>query len=1084
MQRLRASIVLALVFVFSMALAFAQTSNGTIAGTVVDPSGAAIANAKVTAKSVQTGNVRTTTTNGVGGYRLESLIPGTYVVTVNADGFSQREIQNIAVAASVVTSVNANMVLGATTTVEVQATGEQLKTESGEISGTINSTQISELPIGNLNPYSLATTLPGVTTVTTSDFTNGTSYSVNGTRPRANNFLIEGQDNNDAGIHGQGLQPENLEAVKEVVVLTNSYSAEFGHGGGSVSNLVYKSGSNSFHGAVWDRILNSSLDAREHYDVAQDPTTVKSKYRENLFGFSIGGPVKKDKLFFFTSYQWDKYRGDSNAGLLTVPTDAGIATLQSLPQNQNITNLLTAYGSLRGSADPSGSAYKCIALGNSRPCVEVGGIQRSIGANSDAPEFLAKGDYLVTQNDTISLRYVKSNYTAPFDTGNFPDQLPGFDTTQYGASHNAGITYTHIFTPSLLNEFRMSYGRIGFTFDFRPETYANPLALGPTTSISGLTGWGAPSGLPQGRFHNTYQFQDSVSWTKGSHSFKFGVDIADTRVRDAVPFNFYGSESYTAGGGFTALANYIDDFSGGTSTMSKNFGSPIARPELVSQSYFAQDTWKVRSNFTLDYGLRWEYSGAPFNVIGLPALAMNNTGFNQYEKQKGDWEDFGPRFGFSYTPRFWRSVFGDNKTVIRGGFGSYYDQLFTNIVDNIQATAPAAASPTITLNSSTRGRAAWSGYMATLSPIATATNLSEPIVPHLLNPETLQWNLNIQRELPFNLLGSVAYVGTRGEHLLAQTERNPFDVDTGIRLDPTRGRIVLRDNTGDSMYHGLQAELTKKVGHGLMFNLAYTYSKFMDDTSEIFTSGNWSAFSLLQYPSSRKTTDWGLSAFDHRQRLALSYVYDVPKWNANGYLKPLAMFTNHWQFSGTTSFQSGSPGNYETGYDINGDGISNDRPLVSNPNAPISTFAFDGSWAPLLGLGPVPAGMACEGSAAWWTSDPCHVVGPNSVHFLIQPYQTNSGAGTVGRNTYISPWTQLWNFGIQRSFKIREHQAFDVRAEMFDAFNHANADPTYMSFTLLSSSFADPNVGTNSFADPNFAQRGHRSVRFLLKYSF
>ena len=285
--------------------AIAQTSNGTIAGVVTDSTGAAIVNAKVTATSAATGDVRTTTTNSVGAYRFESVLPGTYLIEATADKFSVTKLSSVQVVASIITSVNIQLKPGASSeTIEVTAQAEQLQTENGEISSTITASEVHNLPISSLNPYALAATLPGVVTGAATNMSNGTNFTVNGNRARANNFLIEGQDNNDAGIAGQGLQPLNLDAIQEVSVMTNSYAAEFGHGGGSVSNLIYKSGTNNFHGAAWELHNSSALDANDHYNNAYD--VAKAPYHENIFGFDLGGPIVKDKLFFFTSYQWDK----------------------------------------------------------------------------------------------------------------------------------------------------------------------------------------------------------------------------------------------------------------------------------------------------------------------------------------------------------------------------------------------------------------------------------------------------------------------------------------------------------------------------------------------------------------------------------------------------------------------------------------------------------------------------------------------------------------------------------------------------------------------------------------------------------
>ena len=310
-------------------LAIAQTSLGTIAGVVTDSQGAVIQNATVTAVSNTTGEKHTTTTNSLGAYRIEAVGLGAYTVSVKAPKFSDLKIEGSVVNASVTTTVNATLKVGvAETVVTVETAGEQLHTEDGAITHTISNVEIASIPIGNLNPISLVLTEPGVVQPSGREsFTNGVGFSVNGTRPRANNFLIEGFDNNDNAIQGQALQVDNLEATKEVSILTNSYTAEFGHGGGSVTNLVYKSGSNTWHGSAFDLIQNSTLDANDaSVKINGNP---KPKERENTYGFTVGGPIKHDKIFVFGSIQWDKQRQGATGATLTAPTAAGFAALQS-----------------------------------------------------------------------------------------------------------------------------------------------------------------------------------------------------------------------------------------------------------------------------------------------------------------------------------------------------------------------------------------------------------------------------------------------------------------------------------------------------------------------------------------------------------------------------------------------------------------------------------------------------------------------------------------------------------------------------------------------------------------------------------
>ncbi len=1093
--------LMTLLFLAAAVGAMAQTSNGTVVGTVTDPAGAALVNASVSLQSADTGSIRTTNTTSTGGYRIEAVLPGTYSITVKATGFSEKVIKGINVPGSVITTTDIVLAVGtASTQVQVVADNVSLNTDNAQISGTIGTEEIANLPINSLSAYSLALTLPGVTSVEQGGFSNGVNFAVGGGRPRANNFLIEGQDNNDAGIQGQGLQPENIEAQKEIVIIETNFTSEYGHGAGSVSNLIFKSGTNQYHGSVFERLQNSSLDATDHYYVRNE--IPKSLYRENQFGFTIGGPIVRNKLFGFGSYQWDNYRSTANLETLTAPSANGYATLQALPSNPRIDTLIQAFGGLVG--DPvqlaNAGGLTEIALGADpntgidRGSVEIGSVQRRLGANTNSPELDLTGDYLISAKDTLGLHYIRSSFLAPYDVFNFNGQLPGFDTDQDGTAHNAGIVETHIFNPSLLNEFRLSYGRIGFTFGLPASTTSNPLFGTPGVDISSLTGWGIPTSVPQGRFHNTYQLQDSLSWTRGNHYFKFGLDVANIRVRDQIPFNFYGSISYTTvPGGYTGLANYIDDF-GGTGAINQNFGSPDARPEIWSQNYFAQDTWKVAKNLSLDFGVRYEFNGAPFNAPGTPYPGIDysnpacfpGNGVTCDTKQVADGTNWGPRVGVVYSPTLW----GPRTTVVRAGFGMFYDVLFTNIIDNIQASAPNAAAPNInslTGDDSPRGFANWSTYFSQLNTSPLPTDVAEPISDHLLTPRTYHWNLNVQQEFPGGFVGQASYVGERGEHLYGTTEFNPYVNDwfSADRLINSRGRIITRDNSADSEYHGLWAELDRKMSSTLVFRASYTYARAMDDSSEVFTTGaNQSTYGSESYPVPRKSVDWGLSAYDHRQRLALSYVWSPKTWHTEGGMKVLGNIVNHWSVAGVTQFQTGTPMNVETGFDTNGDGISNDRPALGNPKAPLASYAFDDSW--YYG---VSQGTLCSGPTFWYTNEPCQVVSPDSVHWIVPGLGATRPSSTIGRNSLISPGYQNWDMSIQRSFPIGEKVSLDFRGEFFNIFNHGNASDSSFGIgnsTLTSGVTTDAfsDFGANTFYNFTPTVGGYRHARMYMKISF
>ncbi len=1097
MSALKRTLFMVLLFVAGLAVSSAQTSNGTVLGLVTDPTGQVLVGATVTVTSVDTGVVRTITTNSEGAYRIESLLPGVYNITASAAGFDTVVQNGLQVpGTSIVTVPTMVLRVGkATDRIEVSADNAVLNTDNGQISGTISELEISSLPIASLNPYELALTLPGVNPTTQGGFSNGVSYNVGGGRPRANNFLIEGQDNNDAGIAGQGLQPGNDEAVKEVIIIENAYTAEYGHGAGSVSNLIYKSGTNKFHGAVYERLQNSALDTLDWNNKYYGDFT-KVKYRENMPGFRIGGPIKRNKIFFFASYQWDFWRSTADLDYLAIPDAAGMAVLQQYSSNTRVANLLAAYGGLVGSATtPLGT--HTIALGPDpnnpevdRGGVEVGYIKRNVPAQDNAPELDLKGDYIASSKDTVNLRYIRSSFIAPYDVFNAPGQLPGFDSDQDGTSHNAGIVETHTFSPNVQNEARVSYGRIGFTFGLPASTTSNPLYDQPTVSIANIQGYGIPGGIPQGRFHNTYQIQDTLSWIKGKHTWKFGTDLSNTRVRDAVPFNYYGAIGFNDGpttADYKGLANYIDDFGGHSSTVSQNFGSATARPMLYSQNYFATDTWRPLADLSIDLGFRYEYNGAPFNTPYTPYPGIDQSQIACFPltpgsgtcntKEQSYYSQWGPRAGIAYSP----TVFGQHKSVVRVGFGAFYDVVFTNIIDNIQATAPAAASPVITSNTSSRGTPNWDQQFANLNHVAKPTDSSDPIVNNLKSPRTFHWNLNLEQELPWATTFQVGYVGERGLHLYGSTALNPYVNDwfSGDRTIPSRGSIVVRDNSIDSVYTGLWSELDHKFNHNFLFRASYTLGRAFDDGSEIFTTNNQSTYQFSKYPTPRGSSDWGPSGYDHRQRLALSYIWTPSVWHTEGAMKVLGNIVNRWSIAGITQFQSGTPENVEVGYDVDGDGISNDRPLLANPKAPLASYAFDDSW--YYG---VSDGGLCSGPSLWYTSNPCETVSRNDVHWIVPAYGTHPSSGLVGRNTRYSAGYQQWDMNIQRSFKLYEGLTLDFRGELFNIFNHG--EPGVENSTLITGINTDTysDDGLNSFLNPTPTITGHRHARIFVKISF
>lgn len=1104
----RVGMVLAAIVAFMALVApgYGQTSNGTIVGTVTDKTGAAVPNAKVTGASKELGVTRTTVTDSAGGYRLENLPPGPYTISIEASGFSVFQLSDIKVKGSLEVSANATLDVGAiTNTVTVEASAAQeLQTESGSLGAEISQQEVHDLPFFSNNPIELVLTQAGVQDGNGFSFSNGQGFSVNGTRPRANNFLIDGQDNNDNSINGQAFQTTNLGAIQEVTILTNAYSAEFGRGGGSVTNEIMKGGTNTFHGEAWWQNRNSAFAAVPPQS-ALGGITKNPQDNENLFGFDFGGPIKHDKLFIFGSAQWDRDYAAAGASALpiTIPTAAGIATLQSLTSNPNAALLIASLGGLVAPVNNKGSiALGPDANGVDRGSVDLGTFTRSQGDVINLTrEWEVRMDFNPTSVDSLRGSYRRADNSFAPDFFNFPRNLPTYDTQQGGPAQAFTGIWAHTFSTRAVNEFRFSYSNIDFSFAPTAATLSGPLANTPGITIanSGLPGLGIPTGIAQFRGHKSYQFQEALSYTLGRHTFKFGGDIDYLQVDDGVPFNSRGTITFNSNKAvgttpaYSSLGNFVDNFTGPAGSLSINFGDSEVQPFVGIYAPYVQDTWHVKPNFTADLGLRYEYWGTVGNILPFPTL--NTQVFSQglagavfpgylSTKQQGDKNNFAPRVGFAWTPKFGRRIFGEDKTVIRAGYGIFYDGIFTNILDNSASsvpnvqggtlTAPAASAP----NAPPRGLPNATGLLSSVQPAASPRSTLDTMSTHILNPLTHQWNLDIQRELPSGFILTTAYVGTRGEHLFANQEYNSIDPNTGIRMNPTLGDVVVRDNAGDSFYHSGQVTLDRKFSHGLLLRAAYTYSKLIDDASEVFTTTGFSTFSQNLFD---QKGDYGLSAYDRRHRFVGTYIWNLPYPNNenNMGMKILSQAVRGWQWAGTFTVQSGSPQTITDGFDNNGDGRSGDRPDLANPKVPVnySATCLNPAGTCDSGVGFSFDGVHFTDFNSSFGTDPvtgAFTATENQFHYVVinQP----GHLGNVGRNTFIGPGQWFYNTSVQRTFKFMERQSLTLRIELFNAFNHPNL-------------FTDGGVNSYSVANSNFMDiastiDGFRQIKFWVKYAF
>ena len=1090
MKRLEILFTLVVVLVLgAFSSTSAQTSKGFVSGTVEDPNGAGIANASIKITNLTTGTSRDTVADSNGSFRLDAVDPGAYMLEASAPGFKTAKLDRIEVNAAQTVNLPLKLEIGSPTEEVVVSGANEVVVQSadGTRVNTLGEREIRDLPVLGLNPVNLVFTLPGVADVggangVAAGFVQGTEFSINGLRPRGNNQLIDGLDNNDNSITGQVYQPTVRDAYSQVTVLGGDYSAEYGRAGGAVVNVITRSGSNQFHGSAYDIIQNSAFDSLTPGQKSQSELTEVPQFSQNTFGFSLGGPVIKNKLFFFGTFQADLVRAGGVSGRAIVPTQQGINQLRALfpaGASANLDQYLAIVGDLRGQTN-----LIQVPLGGGRDPIEFGTATRFSAQPVNTYDYLARVDWTTSDKNSLSFRYLanKQLFTNQFpdpSTGIAGSQFPGFEIDVPSLTQNIFISDTYVFSPRTVNEARFGYGRFNLFFGPRDQDLVSggPQFLFAGTTISTV---GLSQSFPQGRIFNNFQYQDTLTHTVGNHTLRMGVDILNQRAKQFVPINTRGTLTFAAGGDFPTFGNFVDSFSGvGSGAAAKVFGSGVDYPNVTTYAFFVNDSWKIRPNLTLNFGLRYERFGAVANNADFPAFTGFDAPLQTRVEQENDNNNFGPRVSFAWSPHFesgWISdVLGKEKTVIRGGFAVNYDVFFNNILSNINATSPNALGTTVQ-GTPIGGRGIPNFTEAALPQTLVANpQAGQNTIPaDLKNPQTYVWNFGIQRELPGHNVLDVAYVGTRGTRLFINEQLNPGipgSTNPNGRLFATRGSVISRTNGGDSHYHGLQVRMERSFRDRFLYRATYTYQKTIDNTnSEVFTTtgGN----SVGSNPFSR-VVDVGLADFDVPHIFTLSGLWDIPGVGS-GFWKEA---TGGFQFSTIWRYQSGNVSSpFITGIDLNGDlSGTNDRPSLSNPTAPATSVGFANSLA---------GNQGCDSSATGFFDINCNPVTLNQVRYLVDPLvRTN----IAGRNTLRAPGYNTFDMSLQRSFKIPftswEEDRFEIRFDYFNVFN----SPI---FRFEAGGLSDGDVTNPNFNRPDLnsgvsvGTSGARSGRLQLRYVF
>ncbi len=1122
--------------------ALGQTSRGTVTGTVVDPNGAVIAGAEVTLTSAQTKLGRTTTTNGEGLYRFEAVDPGTYSVKVSSTGFGDVMSTGVDVRANQTSDVPARMApSGQQATVDVTTdAGQLLQVEAPVRGGNIEKAKITELPFSGRNPVALALTLPGVST-NRFGFGVGT-FSVNGSRGRSNNFLIDGTENNDISVAGQAFQITNPDAVQEVSVQTSNYDAEFGRAGGAVINTITKSGSDDFHGSLaylFDVTRDDAITNTQSLSAAIRQRGHPPRGTEQYYAGTLGGPVLfphigegkpmfsydgRQRTFFFVAWQ-EQFRSASTQASRTVATPAGRAALRNLfpvGVNPRVDLLLDVTKNVIGE-----SAFQNIDIGPRAGCPAPCNIQFGTGSLFVPQTYRERQvqlriDHKIGENDQFSARYLWDDQKDPLGGG---ITFPGFGTANNNTYQNLLFSETHIFSPSWTNEARVAYNRILIDFPLNPED-ALGLTL-PRFDISTLSQFGIATNLPQGRVANNYVFQDTLTHVRGNHTFRFGLDLLQQRSRQFAPIVERGLLTYRSGAGFTALGNYIDNFGGSGGGTQRDFGSPRYYPFLFRQAYFAQDRWRASDSLTLTLGLRYENFGNAINTLQTAAFTglfnvnpVTFTGpFSQPNEVANDNNNFAPTLGLAYSPSYTSGlmgrIFGDRKMVFRMGYQLGYDSFFNNIASNAATSSPnvvATAIPSAINATTPRGLPNVTGALPLtprpLSPLDSQTL----VIGNLVNPYYQRWSAGFQREMPGNIVVDVSYVGSKGTKLYLNEDLNPSvpavanAFNPGIqritpagftgsttctpntvgcmisgRLDNLQGSRLIRTNGGSSSYHSAQLLVTRRFTNGLAVTGAYTWSKLLDNASEVFTVADTNLPQQASFPSifGGQALERAVSFFDRPHRFSVTYVYELP------FMREQHGFLGHvlggFQISGVTTFESGVPLTVVNGQDADSIGGNLDRPDFNPTGQP--------------GVRAVPA-------VATATVNPCSVAvgatfytNPDAANACINPSSAQyigllagiGRRGNLGRNTLRTRGQNNWNLNLLKRINLGEAKFFEVRAEFYNVFNHPQYGTASVSPFSPGSTGVPANVFTSAagqFLHPEFSDGGGRVIRYQLKFSF
>jgi Carboxypeptidase regulatory-like domain/TonB dependent receptor len=1040
----------------------AQTYRASLRGTVYDSNQAAIPGATITLTSTATGESRTATSGSVGEYTISSLPPGPYQLEIEKAGFNKQSYK-LELLVNEERRHDATLNAGGPALVAIDSTfNAQLKLDTPSLGTVIENRQVTGLPLDGRNFYELSLLVPGA--VPPAQGSAGSvrgdfAFSVNGAREDANNFLLDGVYNVDPKLNTFGVRP-SVDAIREFEMLTSTYDASFGRNPGAQVNVILNSGSNNLHGSLFEFHRNAALDARNFFAPASEG---KPKYLRNQFGGSLGGPIKRDRTFFFADYEGTRSR-EGITRITNVPTAQERAgnfsqSLFGVPTNP-FTGQPFDNGIIPGFfINPVGRAIAALYPLPNRN-VPLQNFVSSPTLSDDNDSFDVRVDHSLNNRADLAFRYSfgDRNLFEPF-TGASLSLVPGFGDTVKRRSQNGMAALTLVLTPNLVNESRLAFSRVAASVTQQASTLNSDIGL-PTISprerdaglsfitITGFSPLGDEGNNPQNSVTNVYQFLNNSSYIHGNHLIKFGLDFRFSQQNAFRDVESRGRLQFSPFGQITgnALGDLLLGFPFLTSV------ARVDNPQQIrteSYNFFVNDSYRVTPRLTLTGGLRYEYNSPPVdatdraNVYDVATRALVSVGTNGVPRSgfDPDKNNFAPRVGFAWT------IGDDQATVLRGGYGIYYDQsplapaeaLYFNspfFDNNIFFSLPGLP---LTLNDPFPS---FFPFPLPDSALAIQRDLRTGYMQH--------WNFNVERQLGSKSVLEIAYVGSKGTKLLTARDINqpqPSVLPPGLpfvpRPDPRFDDINLLESRANSNYNALQARFQQRLARGLTTLVSYTWSKSIDDASNFFSSAGDPNF---PQNSNNVAAERGRSNFDVRQRLSASYSYSLPFGKGRQYLAGdgwISTLLSGWETHGIVTLQSGRPftvallseiDNSGTGRSILGFG-ANDRPnLVGNPELSNST------------------------TLQWF----------NTAAFVFPAPGT---FGNAGRNILDGPGFQNVNASLLKNTALTERVNLQFRAEAFNLFNHPN-------FTLPDNFLGSPTFGRITSA------RDPRHIQFGLKLLF